>query len=290
LQKSSSGCRVGRQGVSPIRGPGRLGTDNRQSISTRGTSRSGPFVSCVLLRPGFVKIHQVGSTRLKTKGEGCFFLPIMGLLKRIQISRRPLIRGIADSVVSVLPIPCPTILFSSYFGHSHFKMCIRAEPISTTQYLHGRSPCTTPLLLLSLPFTPPPLPPLFILVNAQVVLPVSVSPCSPRCRWRTRTAEAGVLISPHSISYQDQENRESGTRLLHAFSFHTLSFQITYNWGCLLTVLFVGCRQKCDRKFPQCTACKKSRRGLECNFEAGHAIPQPRPKSLPKGEACAPCR
>ncbi|KAF9645240.1 hypothetical protein BDM02DRAFT_612086 [Thelephora ganbajun] len=52
----------------------------------------------------------------------------------------------------------------------------------------------------------------------------------------------------------------------------------------------VGYLQKCDRKFPQCTACQKSRRGLECNFEAGHVIPQPRPKSLPKGEACAPCR
>lgn len=177
-------------------------------------------------------------------------------------------------------------------------MCDGSESILTTRRSSALCPNQPPLFFLPLRFTSPSPPPLSVLDNAKVVLPVSVSPHPPQGRCRTSTADARRLIPP--VRYPVRIRKiVSVVRIYHGLSlplpYHippcsTLPLQITYHRSGLLMSSFAAHLQKCDRKLPQCTACQKSRRGLECNFNAGHVIPQPRPKSLPKGEACAPCR
>ena len=92
------------------------------------------------------------------------------------------------------------------------------------------------ILLLSLPFHLPPLPPLFILDHAKVLLPVSVSFRPPHCRWLHYITQARMLTCPsYRPPCQDQKNCECGTRLLSSDPAPTLPSSDRV-WGRLLTI------------------------------------------------------
>lgn len=195
---------------------------------------------------------------------GLFFLPIIRPNPRIQTDHRSkfdepcyvVIRSLPPSS-SNIPPPCSAVIHSCIFyvarvrggakGWVHpSEICNCSRTISTTRYLDERSlhtshsppphppPPPPPAAPRPLPFTTvhsPVSPP--ISYDAKVLFTVSVSYRSRHC-----TGKAQVLIYlPPPAPFQDQENRESNTRLHESPSLPappSLSFGLVP--GCLLTV------------------------------------------------------